>query len=948
MIGRRLAILVAAALLLTPGARAGEGGEAPLPADPEVVRGRLDNGVRYLIKPHDLGSRRAWIRLVVEAGSLHEQDQERGAADLIRRLAYTATDDQSTGQIKRTLRDLGISTQDDERYTDFVHTLYTLPLTDADEASIGATLDVLAGVVGGLRLEDEEINRARGEAIEEYEIGRPAHARVWAELMPKLTSGSRLARRTSMAPPAALRALTPEAVRSYYERRYRSGAASIVIVGDVDPAAVEPVIRKSLSPLPAREAPPTPSAGLEPYDGAFGAVVTDRGLPGAVVAVVRVGPGGSGVRTVEDRREALLRDLAKTAVERHLSRCGACPDKAYRDPGAYLGPAFMLTEVMQVQADVDPGSWREGMIHMVSDLRWLVENGVPECDLQVLKENALTDAAGRAEKAPTAPAHKTLRLATHAVTAGEPIPSASQDLQLVRELLPAITLSDVNAALRREFDLTHAAYVVEGPLGADAPDEATILAAAREALSKPLAAPDLDQRVADAAGLLPAEPPAGRPVEMTIEPVSGTLSAWLESGALVHHRRMEQRPQRVAVAITLAGGQIEESPAQRGLTSAAATAFRKPATKWLSGLQMRDAMAERGVDLQTDVRLDSVTLRLEASTDDLEEAMRIARALLMSPRVEPAALESWRASELERWRVRQEQPTGALDDAFSALLHPPDDRRIFPLTKREIERVSLDRAQAWLDRLVREAPLEAAIVGDVSRSEAIGLGAKYLGSLTQRERISGDTLDERRTLARRKPPYFHRETVKTPEKHAAVVVARFGVDASEHGAARALQVASEVMDQRLEDLLEARPRLAIKARGFSSPARVFPGFGLFGAWAMTEPDRADEAAAALRETLDRLIQAGVAEGEAEFAVSHVADRMEAKMSDPAVWAARLAKSRYKDVPPQVIAEDAEAVRSLTAAEIEAALRTDVDLEGDLIRIIIEPAPADCGNETPED
>src|SRR6185436_4834560 len=55
----------------------------PMPVDPEAVVGTLPNGLRYYVRPNAKPARRAEMRLVVKAGSVLEDDDQRGLAHFV-------------------------------------------------------------------------------------------------------------------------------------------------------------------------------------------------------------------------------------------------------------------------------------------------------------------------------------------------------------------------------------------------------------------------------------------------------------------------------------------------------------------------------------------------------------------------------------------------------------------------------------------------------------------------------------------------------------------------------------------------------------------------------------------------------------------------------------------------------------------------------------------------
>src|SRR5688572_27981526 len=58
-----------------------------LPLDPKVTTGALDYGLTYFLELHKTQDKRAHLVLVVKAGSLYEEDDQRGLAHFVEHMA---------------------------------------------------------------------------------------------------------------------------------------------------------------------------------------------------------------------------------------------------------------------------------------------------------------------------------------------------------------------------------------------------------------------------------------------------------------------------------------------------------------------------------------------------------------------------------------------------------------------------------------------------------------------------------------------------------------------------------------------------------------------------------------------------------------------------------------------------------------------------------------------
>src|SRR5262245_49139095 len=64
---------------------------APVPVDPRITVGTLPNGMRYYVRVNNQPQNRAELRLVVNAGSVLEDDDQRGLAHFVEHMAFNGT-----------------------------------------------------------------------------------------------------------------------------------------------------------------------------------------------------------------------------------------------------------------------------------------------------------------------------------------------------------------------------------------------------------------------------------------------------------------------------------------------------------------------------------------------------------------------------------------------------------------------------------------------------------------------------------------------------------------------------------------------------------------------------------------------------------------------------------------------------------------------------------------
>ena len=80
-----------------------------LAPDPSLVRGTLANGLRYVLKENREPRNRVAAYLDIQAGSLHETDEQRGYAHFLEHMLFNGTTNFKPGELVEYFQSIGMS-----------------------------------------------------------------------------------------------------------------------------------------------------------------------------------------------------------------------------------------------------------------------------------------------------------------------------------------------------------------------------------------------------------------------------------------------------------------------------------------------------------------------------------------------------------------------------------------------------------------------------------------------------------------------------------------------------------------------------------------------------------------------------------------------------------------------------------------------------------------------
>lgn len=921
--------------------------DASLTRDPGLVFGQLDNGLRYIIRQHANPPGKMALMLHVDTGSLNETDDQRGMAHFLEHLAFNGSENFPPGKVVEYFESIGMKFGGDiNAFTSFNQTAYQLYTPDTQEATIDKAMLCLSDQAFRLLLLKEEIDKERGVILEEVTARKSPEQRIQDELFPKLLPGSRFAVRLPLGLVEQIEKFTKEQFESYYRTWYRPEHMTLIVVGDADPQAQIPLIRKHFgSYKPEAPVPKQKQTEIAPFTETRAIVVSDPEITTAEVEMLRMDPGRGPVTTESAFRRDLVERIGAWIVNRRLEEAVQKGEAAYREGGVHVFSFFAQATGVTGSVSGEPKNWEKMLDQLVMAVQRAVEHGFTPRELELARKEILSGAKLAVERESTTNARAFLMRYNAAVADGDTILSARQNLDLIEKHLPTVSLEDVSKTFAANFVPGRFAYVLTLPRRDDLalPSEDTLLAGARAALARKTT-PIIDEERPDT--LLAELPEPGKIAEQSVDADLGVTSAWLENGVRLHHRFMDYKKDEVLITINLAGGEIEETAANRGITEAAAQILNQPATSRLASTDIRDLITGKQFRLGGQAQSDVLAIRLSGSPADIETGLQLAYALLTDGRLEPSAFQVWSQSTIEELQKGETQPQFHLVRAMRQVLGGGDPR-LEILTPDQVKALSLNASQQWFDRLQKEAPIEVAVVGEMAWEAARDLVTRYLGSLPARPR-EAKTLDARRTLRRSPGPHERQSSVETLTPTAFVLTGFFGCEEKSVQDVRSLDLAGQILTSRLIKEIREEKQLVYSIGANSSPSSAYKDAGLFYAAAPTTPEKTSELASAVLAVFRGFSEEGPSEEEMQTAKKQIANNLDKQRKEPSYWLGVLGKLDLHARSLKDVKEDPEAYEKATADAVREAFQR-YHKPDRMIRIEVKPlVAAPAAAETPKE
>ena len=418
----------------------------PLPVNPQLRLGKLANGLTYYIQKNGTPAQRAELRLVVNAGSILEDDDQRGAAHLVEHLAFNGSTHFRKQELGAWLQSIGMrSGADLNAFTGFDSTVYVLPVPTDKPENLATGLLILEDWAQGVTMTDQAIEDERKIILEEKRLRYGYVNRMRDATLPALANGSLYKDRLAIGTEASIATNRPDALRRFYRDWYRPDLMAVIVVGDIDPDETERMVRQRFGRLAMPAAPrPRPQVAVPPLGEPQAVVYADPEAPASNLQLLYATYRRAPSATLGDYRNGLVRRLFAQLMGMRIARQPV--QRGFSGEGPM--PFGTNQRMYSASAAVGPAGVHKAIDVLVGENQRVRQFGFSASELDLAKRSFL----GRYEHEYMARDTRASRAVVEDYQrhflAAEPIPGIDREIEWVRAWVPGVTLDEVNAYAR--------------------------------------------------------------------------------------------------------------------------------------------------------------------------------------------------------------------------------------------------------------------------------------------------------------------------------------------------------------------------------------------------------------------------------------------------------------------------------------------------------------------
>ena len=903
--------------------------------DPAAVFGKLENGMRYMILPNSEPPNRLSLRLHIAAGSLMEEEDQRGVAHFLEHMVFNGTKrHKDANTLIREMQTRGIAFGAHvNAYTSFDETVYMLDLPDLKPDTMKLTFDVLRDFADGALLSAEEIDAERGVILAEKASRDSVEFRMMLKQFQTMLPGSLIGERFPIGEEEVIKNAPRQRFVDFYQKYYTPERMTFVAVGNIDAAELELTIKETFGTLVNPEKPGDDPAmgevaipeGVKPH------IFSDPELTSTDVSLNLVRPFERKPDTKETRAARFPVEIAHSILGRRFERITKQEKSPVSSGSASKFALFNELEMGSVSLTAAEDRWQEVVPVLEQELRRAKEHGFTEAELSEAKANLLNAYREAVKRKDTRKSDSLATAIASSVNDGSVFSTPEADLALSEEILNGITVAEVHADFVKFWEAPGYHLVLSTK---KAPEDAA------ETLAK------LYEKSADTA----VEPPAARamiPFGYTDFGTPGTIASTAEiedleitqiklaNNVRINLKKTDFEKNRIRMMARIGTGQLSQPVDMPMLDKFANAVFDGGGLGKHTNDELSEILAGRNASVGLSIGEDAFTLSGSTTPDDQLLQLQIMCASITDPGYRPEALWQFQKAIPMLFQSIKHTTSGPMME-MNAWLHGGDFRFTIP-TQEEISNYTIDQVKAWLTPELEKGYLELTIVGDFDQEALLKDLLATFGSLAKRDAAPPVKTALSRKVDFPEPPSdktFSYES-KIPQAAATAVWKTDGMRGN-IPEVRRLNVLSEIYGDRLREEIREKLGASYSPNAAVGGSDALEGMGYLIGQSIGKPDDIPLLLTTMETIAKELSEKGATQDELNRALAPTLSNLEKTLRDNSYWLSTVLSQSQADPEKLQLARSRDKdYRSITLKDINA-LAKKYYTPGNLHKISILP------------
>ncbi|MBL0066953.1 MAG: insulinase family protein [Chitinophagaceae bacterium] len=905
-----------------------------MPLDPKVKIGRLSNGLTYYIRHNSLPEKRVELRLVVNAGSVLEDDDQLGLAHFMEHMNFNGTKRFPKNELVSYLQSIGVEFGADlNAYTGFDETVYILPVPTDKPGLVDKGLQILEDWAHNALLDPAEIEKERGVVIEEWRLSRGADERMMKQTLPVQYRGSKYAQRLPIGSKAILETFSPEALKRFYIDWYRPDLQAVIVVGDIDVNDIEQKIKQTFGNIPAPSSPRKRETFKVPdHNETLTVVAKDKETAFPSIEILfKKDPQPE--TTIGDYSRYMNRRLFTGMLNSRFREVTLKPNPPFVGAGSFYGNSLARTkDAYQVFANTsDTGMSRSLYALMLENRRVLLHGFTPsEFELQKKQMQSFYDRIfNEREKEES---YNYVNEYVNNFLINEPIPGIEWEYDFVKQHLASVKLEDINSLAKQWITNDNMVVTLNAP---DKPDVKIpsaeeinlVLNSVDVATIEPYKEKVLATTLMDAGKLK-----SGKILSTKTDDNLQTTTLKLSNGATVILKSTSFKNDEIMFRAFSKGGHSLVKDADYYSASNAAAIVTQSGVGNFSAIDLGNMLKGKNTNLAPNISLYSEGMNGSTIPKETETLLQLINLYFTSPRKDKDAFESYKTRQKQLYANLAANPQIYFSAEFQKMMTQNHPRAGGLPRSEDFDKINLDRSiQIYKERFANAGDFTFFFVGSFEEETIKPLLEKYIGSLP------GSAQKENFKDLGIRPPAGKIDKIVTKGADPKSVVAMVFTSPAAYNSkeAYALNSLGEVMSIKLVEQLREEKGGVYGVSASGSLGRIPYSSSSFTITFPCAPENADTLSKAALDELRKIIKAGVSPEDLEKIREQQKRKLEVDMKQNQFWMSNLFDAYFYGSNPLEILNKQKQVDGLNAKMIQDAAKKFINLNS-FIRVTLKP------------
>ncbi len=921
-------------ILLSPWVSAQIDVAQPMPLDPKVKIGRLSNGLTYYIRQNKLPEKRVEMRLVVNAGSVLEDEDQLGLAHFMEHMNFNGTKRFPKNELVSYLQSIGVQFGADlNATTGFDETIYILPVPSDKPALLDKGLQILEDWAHNALLDSVEIEKERGVVIEEWRLSRGADERMMKQTLPVQYRGSKYAERLPIGTRESLEHFSPAALKRFYTDWYRPDLQAVIVVGDIDVNDMEQKIKKTFGDIPAPSAPKKRGVFSVP-DHSEPLFVVAKDKETAFPSVEIMFKKEKQPETTQgDYVRYMNRRLFTGMLNNRFRELTLKANPPFVGAGSFYGNSYARTkDAYQLYANTSDTGMAHSLYVLMEENRRVLLYGFTLSEFELQKKQLRSFYDRIFVERENEESYKYVDEYVNNFLENEPIPGIEWEYDFVKQYLASVQLEAVNKLAAQWITRDNMVVTLNAPEkeGISIPsieEVNNVLAAAEIAVIERIKEKVLATSLMDAGKLNP-----GKITGSKTNDEAGITTLKFSNGATVVLKSTNFKNDEVLFRAFSKGGHSLVKDADYQSAINAAPIVSQSGVGNFSAIDLGNMLKGKSTSLSPNISLYSEGMNGNTIPKETETLLQLIHLYFTAPRKDNNAFESFKTRQKQLYANLGANPQIYFSAAFQKLMtrgHPRADKLPAP---EDFDKINLDRSiQIYKERFANAGDFTFLFVGSFTEDSIKPLLEKYIGSLPFNS--GKETFKD---LGIRPPAGSVEKTITKGADPKSQVVMIFTAPATYNSKdAFAMKSLGEVMSIKLTEQLREEKGGVYGVSSFGNMYRVPYGYSSFNITFPCAPENVDTLTSAALDEMKKIIAAGISAADLEKIRAQQKRKLEVDMRQNRFWMDNLYEALYYGTNPSDIANRQQMTDSLSSKMIQEVAKKYIHLKS-FIKATLKP------------